>query len=244
MDRNEQLYERIDRFLSGEMSDEERQEFRFEMAKNEDLAQEVAMIREVQEALGDENAKNLEKELADLRGRKKIRPWHMWESPVFILSGAAALVLLSVVVFIFLKNEGDPLEGHFYPYEMIGSFRSNEEEVEFLDAGIRLYEEKDYELAAEAFAKSELQGVSQVFATFYKGNCELALKDYKAAEISFLKVFQAESTVFEAQAFWFLSLALYGQERIPEAREAWAIINDSRGFYAKEAQTLLEETAP
>jgi hypothetical protein len=106
----EELYDHIERYLAGSMESQERSDFEARMAKEQDLAAEVALHRGLQAELGDSSKRNLREKLEKLSGEftelehpeAVVKPLQSnWRR---VLSIAAAILLLGILIWLLAKG--------------------------------------------------------------------------------------------------------------------------------------------
>jgi tetratricopeptide (TPR) repeat protein len=76
-------------------------------------------------------------------------------------------------------------------------------------------------------------------ANFYAGLCYYNLKQFSEAGSSFEKCLNSKYTNFNEEAEWYLAKSLQANGKDSDAKEIFRKIADGNGYYAKQAEKLL-----
>ena len=260
-------FDRIEQFLSGNMSAEEETKFKAEMAKDEQLAAEVqlqafeegALDNLVQQQLR-EKIKNYRAEAlaADEKNTPTTHPAMYSRGILRRLVGIAAGVLLVLGAFYFLNRLGGT------DYSRIAENRYHENLPSFLDArkgqaGNPGSEKDTWLLALERGETEKLPGVVKFFSAVAPGAPDYAEAQYclghayfqqnqpaRAVEQfgAYLNIAGADARMKEDAEFY-LVLALLADNQLETARtQAERIAGTSNHRYRDIAQRLLSEIRP
>jgi hypothetical protein len=233
-------------YLSGYLSGKELELFEKELKTNPELASEVLLRTEIENALRDKNFmdfRNL------LNNTPRVR--HQYSNGVNIRNEvfrtwqiAAASFLLVILAggmwYIFSSNfySSDRLISKYYkPAQSIGQNRS----VEFgtddaLKEAFSYYQQNDYLNALKYFSTLD----NQVTAKFYSGVCYIELEDYQKATSSFEFVINNKDNLFIEQAEWYLGLIYLMNNDKDKASDQFTKISRTDSFYSNQAQEILK----
>lgn len=75
---------------------------------------------------------------------------------------------------------------------------------------------------------------------FYAGLCSYNLQQYEAAKQHFAMCLKLPYNNFNEEASWYLAQSLLANGEKPSAKELLIVIRDQRGYYSKQAESLLK----
>ncbi|MGD1848721.1 MAG: tetratricopeptide repeat protein [Salibacteraceae bacterium] len=243
---DENTNERIERYLAGTLSAEERQEFEQELRTNADLRQALALEKESRALLGDAPRMELRELVAQvgkayhqehLSTKPRYRWW--WQAAV-----VAVLVGVAVVIGWLSQNpsSNEALFAAYYePYPAYITQRSADSaQTDPVKIGLALYEKGDY-----AAAKKQLEQVAGApgqQAIFYRGICALELGESTAAVPLFEQVIADADNFYVEQATWYLALAYLQEGQVEAAKQQLKKILESPNHANRvQAEALLEQ---
>lgn len=258
-----ELHKKIEDFIAGRMTEEERKSFEVEIADNPDLAEKVEEERKLSEVLRSKTTFEFRRKLegfntkakeAEKTSRAPIKVVKMNRRKM--LGWAASLLLLFGVGYWFFNQNTRTNEQIFAQYfsdteKIINSDLANERDqssndtsnkytAELKKFSILLLEKKASE------AKSQLQEIQLSFPkrmnksifNFYLGFLEYELKNYRAA----LNFFNQTISNKKSDALW-LSAGCY--LKLGERANAKIILEDlllyEKGFKSDDAKAVLRE---
>jgi len=201
-------YEEIERYLSGEMSDQELAAFSQKLAADEELATEVAVIKMAKESIGRQTATEAEvaelrevmgKAAATLPKRKPIIK-QLWFRAAGIGSAAAVAVLLWM---------NWPPSGSLYQQyaehpslALVQRSDNGQDSVIALEAA---FNEEDYLKAGQLIEDYATANGWNSELRLFAGICQLEQQNYSDAEEQFNLLYQGESANKWVGA-WYLAL--------------------------------------
>lgn len=240
MELREELIEKVERYLSGELTRKEVKEENGTTLSNEELDEaidlfnasesliELSGLREDLKSIHQEYIAETEGEIAKPESKSTIRMW--WTVAV-----AAALIFLAVFSGIF-QNNSPQFKDYFSAYPDILSFRGSETQM---SNAMRYYSLQNYEAALEEFDKLIADSVNQE-ALFYQAISALAIEKLELAESNLEKLAKTTNNTFWQQTKWYLALTYWQIGDLEKAREQLAQIKPGHKEY-KKAQVLLED---
>lgn len=238
MNFNEENIARFDQYLENEMPGDERAEFEKELLENSELkgqfeAYEGFILNLTQAEITDFTKKltvwdREERNAAPKKARTQIYSLRFIAAAAVLTIG----IVLTVNYFFNSPSHEDLVATYFEPYDNVITVRGEKEE---LDDALLKYEEKNYAEALVIFATY----AENETANFYAGECEMALKDYDKALISFEKTIKAKG-LFSEIATFHKALAYVGKGDEVQAKITLISIAEKSDFYEK-AQNLLRD---
>lgn len=240
MELKEELIEKVERYLSGELTRKEVKEENNKTPSDVELDEaielfntsknliELSGLKEDLKSIHEEYIAETESEEQEEEGQKTA--WMWW-------TAAVAAIALLIAVFSGVLNDKSPeFEDYFKPYPDLLSMRGNEGSM---SAAMRFYTLRDYEAAIKEFNKLVADSISHE-VLFYQAIAALAIERYPLAETNFEKLLTADDNQYWQQTKWFLGLTYWQSGKIEEARELLAKIGVDEDQY-EAAQELLEE---
>ena len=238
--------ERIDRYLKGQLTEEELQSFEAEMELDADLRNEVLLQRDIKigaEAYFDEElreklaAVEQQQQVSDRPGRRFFfKPWR----PVGI---AASVVLLLGLAYLILmpSNSGDPqalFASYYQPYpNIVNPIERSAANIQ--NDGLSNYEQGNYQQAVMQFEEELKQFPQSDFRLFYQALAYLEVGDNENALKNLAQI--NEPGEFYHPAQWYLALTYLKAENIDEAKNQLQVIADNPGDYQRRAIELLDK---
>ena len=242
----ENRWNQIDRYVSGEMVDDERDVFETRMREHAGLAQQVHLHRDIMSGIEYHFARELKERLAlsDIE-KKKFNYGLLWKVAAAVLLVAG----LGAAAYYYLPQAADKQQlfaANFkaYPNALTQRVRSEPATDEAgLPAAMQQYDAGQYPQAiAEFNALLATDSLDEELAVvFYRGVAYLGSNQAQEAIADFEVVLQQADTLFAEPAAWYLGLSYLKAGKTERAREIFAKLRDREGDYAKQASDLLEE---
>lgn len=252
MERKINYSKLIDRYLDGDLQDQELTWFERELATNPELKGELRLHDEVNRAIREKDVLELREQLELIHeevetSQKKTIAKKIIRSKYSRI--AAATVAILIATGFFLHNILDqPMSydelftAYYEPTDLPALFRSdgNMAEKEFYRA-ITLFNNKDYSEALVLFEKIVSVDNSKIDAKFMKGMTEMEVEEFLKASNSFQGVIDHQDNLYVDQAEWFLGLCYLKLNNPEKARMQFSKIADG-GISPKrdEAKEILQ----
>ena len=249
----EDTYERIEKYLNGALSSEEKKAFENELNNNNLLKEEVDLHREVAETLKGEKIhefRNVLKKVDSEWTTSQPKKNNVFSIRVKKMAALAATILLLVIAsypFIFqgVDNSNEALfADNFEPYKMILNQRSisdNDAETALLNEAIIAYDNKNYKEASTAFQELQSNNIDLIALRFYTGLSELGEGNSDNSINIFKEILDTPDHLFVEQSRWYLALA-YLQKGDRDAAKLELDKIKKGQFKHKEAKIMLNAT--
>ena len=252
MDSNqpvENRWNQIDRYVNGEMADDELRLFEERMREHAELAQQVHLHRDILEGMEFYFMQQLKEQLAlsdQIKKKFNVR---------FALQMAAALVLLAGLAgaaYYYLLRPTDPQQvflSYFgaYPNALTQTNRSDSSPDAIRsekELAMRYYESGDFSQAATAFtrllASDSVEG-NRMALMFYRGVSYLGAGQAADATADLNTVAQNADSLLAEPATWYLGLSYLRAGQIDEAKKVFTQLRKAEGNYSDQATRLLDE---
>lgn len=239
---NEEIYLSFDRYLTFEMSADERAAFELRLQAEPALAEKLRIYQEVQEIVGpryqrDEQEtafrRNLEligrEEISEKTGRTVTVNWYVW---------AAAASLLLLCAFFFYTSLSTPAYSDYAHYEPLALVERGNEDASIQQAQ-QAFNTQRYAEAVEAInTLLERDGENDALK-LYKGISLLELDRVAEANDLFTEV-SSRSSIYQDKALWMLALSALKQKDYKTSENYLKRIPEGSPEY-KQAQDLLDK---
>ena len=246
----EEMWERIERYLRDEMSQDERAEFEAAVDGDEALRNEFEAHRMVHETLGNPAENAFRQTLSEVSEGydsqfDRVPATRRSLSIRWQVISVAATVLLAVGVFAWLdsRQTGNAFDQNFEPYAMVLTQRAQTDTAataRMITTAVQAYQTGEYKDAAGWFgllADSEPEAVTYAF---YEGVSELAAGNSADAITIFRDVLDKPEHLLMEQSRWYLGLALWKNGDVEESRAVFGQIQSGQYKYT-EAQEILQD---
>ena len=246
MVNKEEKYDRIDRYLRGELRGQELTAFQSLLDADPNFAGEVDLHRQVMEAIADVKSRELERVIEEV-GREFDRESRSTRVRRFFAAAAAAtgLLLASVATIYMLYGSGPSPQmlaaNNFEPYGLYSNVRSGAATETGADKGFDAYAAQDYAEAIALFEAVRNAGNGTPEVTFFLANAYLTQGLYGKAEPLLQSLAESSGHLLTEQSEWYLALALLGQQQTDAAKALLREIAIGEHAYAAQATTMLQQ---
>lgn len=237
MKRNQELFEKIESYLDGSMSELELENFEFDLRNNNDLQREVDLHRflegELKKTDSWEFRKNLIKigENLKIKERKKLIFWK-------IAVSIALVVGLSAYIWLHYSVDNNQLFDNYYKvYPVEDLVRGTM--INKLDTTLLKYKNGEFIEAIPELNDHIKNEPHNSILKLYLGSCFLQTDQEKKA-IGVLQGISIQNKEYET-AQWYLALSFLKIGNIEETKIVLNEIVQLNGIHKKNAQSLLKE---
>ncbi len=237
----------IEAFIEGTLEGEELKEFNAEFNENTDLRAEVALRKNVDKSVGENDIMSLRdkltqtklevesKELKSLVPDPKVHKMQWWKI------GAAVAVILFALAGLF-RNEfvstGQIYNSHFQSPEWSPQ-RSVMSDLSYLHEGNAYYNNGQYEKALKVYNEAIKNSKEKYAYHFYKGASLQNLEKFEQAIPEYSNVIKHGDNLFIEEAEWLKSLCYIKLGSKQKAKEQLLAIIDRKGYYENDAKAVL-----
>lgn len=250
--------EQIDAYLSGDNTPEERRGFEQATAADPQLAGEVTLWQNVDEALGDEPTLDFQQTVAKVgkdylaaMGSSQAKVRRLGVSRRLLSIAAAVLVLVASSVLIWQLSQGSPVNGqelyaaNFTPYEITPeAVRSTDlpPPPSGLTKGLIEYQDKQYAAAATTFESLLPAYKDSMNLVFTLANAYLNQQPARVslAATQLQRVIADGQSTYVPRAQWYLALIRVKEGDLPAAKALLEDVISYGGETGKQAEALLK----
>lgn len=227
----------IDKYLRKEMSPAEEEAFLLQVRKDKQLAQELELYADIQQAIiinSNQRLKKLFQAQEKKHENKMVSGW-LWKL------AASILLLTTFGYFVYQyssKDAGSIYSQYYSPYpNTVSPLKRSDSTVK--QNGFQSYESGDYELAIQQLSENLKSEPEDDAVQFYLAQSHLALGETEEA-ITHLKKVNIESPFYDP-ALWYLGLAWLKSGEVKKAQERFRIISKSSSSYARRSAEILQK---
>ena len=237
----------IERYNTGEMSDDEILWFRKEIEGNEKLRNEVNLRKRTDEILKRKNIISLRNKLIEIeKGREMAIPSGPSKKPGYLKYAAviAGLVLIGSITMFSEKNLSTEkiINRYYKAYEPLTNQRSGKSETNTdFDIALNYYNIHDYRNAALYFSKVLEADPENMQSSFLNGVSNFEDQKYPEAKLSFVKVINDNNNLFIETAKWYLALCYLKTDEKMKAIHQLEIIKKEGGIYRYDAKKIIRK---
>lgn len=246
-----QKLEFIEEFIDGKLSGDKLELFEQELFENADLNAEVNLHREIDRALTETDViqlrQNLERISTDLIDKKEksvlFLPYGLRRAKNLIASAVAVLILVTGVISVlkYIPVSNDHLYSKYYEaYDGNYLSRSATSPEEKLEEAFQNYSKRNYQEALPFFDLL-IEEKGNIALHFYKGSCYQALDETQKAIEEYRIVIDDGNNFAVETAEWYLGLCYLKQGNINEFRSQMTAIIERKGYYSKNAKSILRK---
>lgn len=245
----------IERYLGGDMSGSESASFEQEMTTNSGLREELALVRDIDQAIMEHDVMQLRGRLQDISGEslssvlteRSVGVGGVRIGRRFVISAvAASLVLLLGLSGLLSRQTASETDiyGRYYSrYEPSGIVRSDGANAdELMLAGMQKFESRDYEAALNLFGELLSRDASNMAGHFYSGISYQETGKYDHALNEYKTVISNADNLFTEQAEWYSGLCyLQTGDTRKAVRQFRDIAQREDGYYRDKARDILRK---
>ncbi len=246
MDMNQEITEKIEKYLQGLMSEEEKRDFENEISQNKDLKKEVEQLSFVIDSI---------EHYGDTELRKRLNRIHnniSSQGPAIvrfivnnkILSVAASVIIVISMYFTIEYFSGSMFNSEkvyltYYSTPVYNQVTRNVTGNTLQQAEL-FYKQKEYGRASKMFRKLTNQDADDLTSFFYMAICLHETGSDSLALIQFDKIIERNNPALTDDALWYSAMIYIKQDKAANARKYLErLATDESSFYHKKAEEIL-----
>jgi tetratricopeptide (TPR) repeat protein len=247
MEINQEITEKVEKYLLGDLNENESREFEFEISQNDDLRKEVEHIRLVIngiEYLGD----------TQLNARlNSIYNSINDQSPLLIklivknkVLAIAASLLLLISTFFVISHISDSMMNSesvyltYYSTPVYNKITRNNSDESGKSAEL-FYNRKEFEKAYEIFKDISTLKPNDLSNTLYMAICLNEMGHDSIAAVNLKKIIDHNHPALADDAIWYLGMLYIKQSNTEEAAQYLTKLKDDKSsYYNERAQEILD----
>lgn len=236
----------IDRFLSGEMGEDEKNTFELELKLNAQLSKELNLSLEIDEMIAeDEEILEFRQQLQDIHVKKSSSigrkiTFHGFNRNWYRVAAAITLlIMLSAMIYLVIPRDysNERLFSMYYSTEKVLTV-SRSADNQLIEALFK-YQQKEFSDAARLFEAILREDETNIVIRFYSGIAYIETQYYNEAITAFKKIIEGEDNLYSEHAGWFLGLTYLRINETDKAIQVFEDIkNDANNYYQQQADEL------
>jgi len=251
--------EKIEQYLSGQLSPQELTAFERALASNKELAKQVEMMRDLDLALADEKAVEVQQTIQQVgkdffaadhtSGNTKkhsIKRLPFYRRPLAI--AASILFLVAAAALIWQMNAGgtslsnDELFAQYYSIEkMSPTVRGDQQTDSLYNLALLQYNDKQYSSAINHLNTLLEQDPDNLQFVNALANAYLNDQQLEKAKVQFKRIVEDGKSIMAPKAIWYLALIQIKQGKVEEAKKQLEQLTTTEDLtLAKQASALLD----
>lgn len=241
---SEELTIYIERYLDGELSDEEKLQFEQNLLSDKVLAKELKLHKVIRESIGNEELRDLRAQLNTLTNeyRKKESIIRRVKHTVLYAASVTIFVVFSVFYFHDSKVSNDELFSKYYErFDFETATRgSTDTSTDIFTNALLNYEDGKYNEAIEQFEK--IPDTSEYYSSkeFVTGLSYMELKNYNNAIRRFESVIYDKRNIFYYDAIWYCGLCYVKTNQTKKAKQIFIYLKRNSSFYQEKSEEILK----
>jgi len=236
----------IEKYLSGDMTEPEKQWFIREMQDKKELKRELELRRQTEQIILKRSSMQLRSRLGEIelerRERKREAALMRMSVMKYAAVFAGAAVITSLLLFSGRTLTSEQIVSRYYAaYEAPSAHRSSSAANSEYLLGLKYYNERDYKNAAFQFARVLEKNPDDMQTHLLSGVSNMEVKQYSDARKSFTTVIDDNNNLFIESAKWYLALCYLKTEETGKASYLLSTIRKEGGIYSKDARKILKQ---
>ena len=241
--------ELIEKYIDGELGDEENIEFKNLLDSSNDLKRDYNLSLEVNNSIAEDDVIALRETLEYMYNddvQIKRIPNVFTKRRIYYAAASAALLLATGGLIQRLSNHDLSNElifdKYYSPYEVTVTYRSGNAEVDkILLNALEKYDNQEYEQALSLFEKVLLKKQNDMAVNLYTGITYMENQNYKNASASFNHIISDNNNLFIEQAKWYLAMCYVKTENDQKAKEVLNELIAENSYYKEIAQKVIKD---
>ncbi|NTW26126.1 MAG: hypothetical protein HGA37_15615 [Lentimicrobium sp.] len=239
----------IERFIAGEMNEDELRWFGKELQTNAELSGELKLDKDLDNILLDEDVVEFRRKLISVFNESKQREAatkivrmqpRRWQ-----LAAAAAIAVLMIAGGALLLTQ----QRSYTAEKLFSMYYDTDRTIELTRSGnaniveaILKFQQKDFQGASLLFAEILDKDSSNIAVWFYNGISYIETNRIDDAVKAFRYIVEDKNNLYVEHAEWYLGLCYLKNEQIDFAVEQFRkIADDQKNYHNKEANKILEK---
>ncbi len=239
----------MDKYLNGEMNDQELKHFEHLLASDEKVREELDLHQSIDHAIMEEDIMNLRDTMNTIYTEdEKVKRAPAGISRRKLYYAAATFALLMATGGIVKKvtqpdyNNYETFEKYYEPYEVTVTYRSGNTETDrLLLTALQRYEDENYEQALVLFEQLLEKRNDDMAVNLYSGISYMEVEKYQKATHSFQTIITDNNNLFIEQAEWYLAMCYLKTEDNTKAKELLDELIHKESYYKEMAKRIKNE---
>ncbi|MDY6800618.1 MAG: tetratricopeptide repeat protein [Bacteroidota bacterium] len=239
----------IDKYLNGEMNDQELKRFEHLLSSDVEVQEELELHQAIGDAIMEDDIMSFRDTMQMIYAEdKKVKRQPAGFSRKKLFYAAATIALLLAIGGIVKQLTQPDYDNHqifdkFYqPYEVTVTYRSGNTETDrMLLNALQKYEDGNYEQALVLFEQLLEKRKDDMSINLYSGISYMEVAKYQKATQSFQTIITDNNNLFIEQAEWYLAMCYLKTEDNKKAKELLDELIKKESYYKEMAEKIKDE---
>ncbi|MEA3494956.1 MAG: hypothetical protein U9R42_02860 [Bacteroidota bacterium] len=244
--------ELIERYMDGNLSEEEKLIVESKIANNPAFADEVELRKEINEAIleadVDDFKEKLEIVFQDQQEQNKVL--EHFKSILYgkkkMLVASMLLLVIAISGIFLITNKNDMqyvIDNYYQPYEAKVLVRSDDTNpiTIMLNTAMQKYEEQEYYEAVGLFEEVLKMDNKNIQGHLFSGISNFEIEEYLKANESFNYIINDNNNLYIDQAKWYLGFCYLEMEDKEKALDLFQNISESDSYYKETAKKIVSK---
>lgn len=243
MEENQELFEKIEAYLSGTLKGDALKTFEAEIVTDQSLKNEVELHRQLKMELDDLETLQFQEKLIKINTATKEKSNKTTPKAINWYAIAATftgILVTGLMIYLLLNTSSNEIYNEYYKPYAVQDISRGQSNSEKYGESFKLYNNKQYKQAITGFiALSEEASNTDDEVLLYLGNCYMNTDNFEMAIATFQLV--EEESSFHTPSLWYLALSYLRQGDKNNAMNTLNKLISEHTIYDRPAKDLLKE---
>ncbi|MDW7695046.1 tetratricopeptide repeat protein [Flammeovirgaceae bacterium SG7u.111] len=234
--------DQIEAYLQNTMDEEERKLFEEYMGDSPEFAEEVSLHSHFLAALEAQFNEELKQKLREATEEKTpFQVIKMKQRLVFSLAASLSILIMASYFLLYnVKSSEEVFMAYYEPYMNVASPNARGGQ-QGINKAFQLYDQKDFEAAADAFKEALKQAPGDDSMRFYMAVSLISIGEASEATSILEDMSQDEEGLYFEPSQWYLGMAYLQKGLSEEAKIQFEVIVKEESSYSEKAKAILNE---
>lgn len=242
----------IEKYLDGEMEDQEKKAFEKKLGEDAELRKELLLHADINESISDDKKELLRQKLRNIidgriHDKPNSRHNQSLTTRIFlsrsVLIAASVLFIFSIGSILFILNTkkytpNEVFDYYYQPYNPDVVTRSSKD-INAINPALNAYLNGEYDKAADQFKDILVANPDDSMALFYAGIAFMETGEYPKAINHFRYILYNEYYPYYYHAQWYLGMTYLKLEETDKAIDVFHQVTEQNKYYAEQAKNIL-----
>jgi len=242
----EKEYRLIEKYLLGELSEDEQEAFDKLRLSNPEIEAEYILRKDVNDAIQESDIMSLRLALNEIINTKKQKT-RLIKNPFIWSSVAAVFIIVLIIKIVFFNSNTesnvDCFKEYYQTYPPVVNYRNTttlSEEQESLKIALEKYENSDFNNAELLLKELVNKDSTNTMAKFYLSISFIEQNKFIEAETYLYELTKNNQHLFYEESLWYLVLVYLNNNKTEEAKELLLEIISRNYSYKLQAKKILK----
>ncbi|OFX49608.1 MAG: hypothetical protein A2046_05950 [Bacteroidetes bacterium GWA2_30_7] len=236
----------IERYLDGELSEQEKLQFELDIKTNKELANDLLLHKEIRKALADEEIIDLREKLNNISDKFHEKERKTKKKKQFAIYLSSSLIVISLITSFYIydkKYTNDELYNMYYEHYDAGTITRGEikSSKEIYTNALRTYDIGKYVDAIKLFEQISDSSEYYISKEYFTGLSYMELLNFEKAIIHFEPLLDNNESIYYENIIWFTGLCYLKTNQNEKAKQQFTKLLDKNSGFQKNSKEILEK---